>query len=50
MASSMVNVYADLIMKGKKTIDQVPQKLRQDVIDELIRRGFWPAPNDQNEE
>lgn len=27
----MAKVYADLIKKGKKTIDQVPEKLRAEV-------------------
>lgn len=31
MASYMATVYADLIRKGKKTIDQVPEKLRAEV-------------------
>lgn len=36
----MVKVYADLIMKGEKTIDQVPLKLRDAVIAELAKRGW----------
>ena len=31
MASYMATVYADLIRKGRKTIDQVPEKLRAEV-------------------
>ena len=27
----MAKVYADLIKKGKKTIDDVPEKLKEDV-------------------
>ena len=27
----MVKVYADLIRKGKKTLDDVPEKLREEV-------------------
>jgi len=27
----MAKVYADLIMKGKKTIDDVPERLRDEV-------------------
>lgn len=27
----MVKIYADLIRKGKKTIDDVPEKLREEV-------------------
>lgn len=36
----MVKVYADLIMKGEKTIDQVPLKIRDAVLAELERRGW----------
>lgn len=36
----MVAVYADLIIKGKKTINDVPKKLRAAVIEELERRGY----------
>ena len=36
----MANVYADLVMKGKKTIDQVPAKLREQVIEILVSRGW----------
>ena len=31
MASYMATVYADLIRKGRKTIEQVPEKLREEV-------------------
>ncbi len=31
MASSMAKVYADLIRKGRKTIDEVPPNLRAEV-------------------
>lgn len=31
----MAVVYATLIVKGKKTIDQVPEKLKADVIEIL---------------
>ena len=31
MASYMATVYADLIRKGKKTIEEVPEKLRAEV-------------------
>ena len=31
MASYMATVYADLILKGRKTIEQVPEKLRAEV-------------------
>ena len=31
MASYMAKVYADLIRKGKKTIDDVPEKIRAEV-------------------
>ena len=31
MASYIVTVYADLIRKGKKTIKEVPEKIRAEV-------------------
>ena len=31
MASYIVAVYADLVRKGKKTIDDVPEKIRAEV-------------------
>jgi hypothetical protein len=31
MTSYMATVYADLIRKGRKTIEQVPEKLRAEV-------------------
>ena len=31
MASYMATVYADLIRQGKKTIDDVPEKIRAEV-------------------
>ena len=36
----MIKVYADLVEKGQKTIDQVPARIRPQVIEELIRRGY----------
>ena len=36
----MAKVYADLIMKGKKKIDDVPAKLKDDVIQILTDAGF----------
>ena len=31
MASYMATIYADLIRKGKKTIDEVPEKIKAEV-------------------
>ena len=36
----MIKVYADLVQKGEKTIDQVPARIRLQVIEELIRRRY----------
>lgn len=36
----MVDLYAILIMHGKKTINQVPKKLRQQVIERLADLGL----------
>lgn len=38
--SAMAKVYADLIIKGKKIINKVPEKIRDQVKQELINRGF----------
>lgn len=35
----MVKIYASLIIKGIKTIDDVPKKIRNAVEQELIRVG-----------
>lgn len=35
----MHNIYADLIVKGLKTIDDVPVRIRDRVKEELIKRG-----------
>lgn len=35
----MHKIYADLIIKGLKTIDDVPLKIRDKVKEELIKRG-----------
>lgn len=37
--TAMAKVYADLIMKGVKTIGNVPEKIRNEVKQELINRG-----------
>lgn len=36
----MVQVYVDLIKKGKRTIDQVPEKIREDVRKVLEDEGY----------
>lgn len=36
----MAKVYADLIIKGVKSIDQVPEKIRIEVQAVLIERGY----------
>lgn len=35
----MHKIYADLIIKGLKTIDDVPIRIREKVKEELIKRG-----------
>ena len=35
----MAEVYADLIIKGKKVYSEVPEKLKEQVKEILIRRG-----------
>lgn len=41
----MVGVYAALIIKGKKTINEVPEKIRDDVKQELVNRGYPDLAN-----
>lgn len=36
----MVQVYVDLIKKGKKTIDDVPERIREDVRRALEAEGY----------
>jgi len=36
----MVNVYVSLIIKGKRTIDSVLEKIREQVRAELVERGY----------
>ena len=36
----MAKVYANLIMKGKKTLDDVPEQLKQEVTDILTDAGW----------
>lgn len=35
----MVKIYASLIIKGIKTLDDVPKKIRDDVKQELVKEG-----------
>ena len=42
----MIKVYADLVEKGQKTIEEVPARIRPQVIAERERRG-WVPPNGQ---
>lgn len=36
----MEQIYANLIIKGRKQIDEVPEKIKAAVIKILIERGF----------
>lgn len=36
----MAEVYANLIIKGKKTIDDVPDKLKDEVKEILTEKGY----------
>ena len=38
--SAMAKVYADLIIKGRKTINEVPDKIKEQVKEVLIERGY----------
>lgn len=37
MTSAMVKVYVNLVKRGLKTLDEVPEKLRAEVEEELNR-------------
>ena len=39
----MVKVYADLIEKGLRTLEQVPERISEEVKEELERRGVLPV-------
>lgn len=39
MAIAMADVYANLIIKGKKMIEEVPEKIRDEVKQILTDRG-----------
>lgn len=36
----MAKIYAALVMKGKKTIDDVPERLREQVTAILVAEGY----------
>lgn len=36
----MIELYVTLIIAGRRTISQVPMKLREDVMTELEERGY----------
>lgn len=40
MEAIMVQVYVDLILKGKKTIDDVPERIREQVRKALEDQGY----------
>lgn len=44
----MAKIYAELIMKGLKTIDDVPARLREDVLRILEENGYI-TPVDESE-
>ena len=39
----MAKIYASLIMKGRKTLDDVPENLKEEVIRILEEHGFDPG-------
>lgn len=44
----MAAVYADVIIKGKKTIEEVPEKIKGAVKDILIERGHPELTEGEN--
>ena len=45
----MASVYANLIMKGKKTMEDVPEKLK-DAVQALLDEAGWVPPENKQEE
>lgn len=45
---TMAAVYANLIIKGKKTIDEVPEKIRDEVKAVLTEKGFTELAEGDN--
>lgn len=43
----MAVIYANLVEAGRKTIEQVPARLREQVIEILIERGFLPTVEEE---
>ena len=41
----MVRIYADLVEKGKRTLESVPEKLKKYVVEELEKRGYITVEN-----
>lgn len=41
----MVRIYADLVEKGKRTLESVPEKLKNYVVEELEKRGRIAVEN-----
>ena len=37
----IIEIYADLVIKELKTIDEVPEKIRQEVIDYIEQLRGW---------
>lgn len=44
----MAAVYANLIIKGKKTLDEVPEKIRSEVKQLLIDQGYSELAEGEN--
>lgn len=39
----MINIYVNLIINGRKTIEEVPENIKQEVIAELRKRGNYDS-------
>lgn len=46
----MAVIYANLVEAGRKTIEQVPARLREQVIEILKERGLIPDGENENSE
>ena len=41
----MIRIYADLVEKGKRTLENIPEKLKNYVVEELEKRGYIAVKN-----
>ena len=50
MSNPIVKIYVELVKKGRKKIDQVPESLKLEVEELLNRNGDLEKPGDPSDE